>query len=346
MKFLGGKLALRAYVAGALLQIVIAVVNLIWNFNYNFWTATKGHSLAIEEFQWAYSTSKTISPLDWTNPNFQRSVRNLSGFRSWRARDLSLRLRDIRLWPTRQDYGSGSMLLALPMWLPLAFLLAASSLAFWARQRRAMATGRCIRCGYDLRGNVSGKCPECGLGVPIIPPIPAGEMFGRRRRTVLRRRRFRLCNRRFAAVRRWSYTVGAVGLALWWVLSYIWATDRVSYEGDLVTDQSLSVLVVSIEKGRLDAVVDNLYSAKVVSIPESLPASGWHMRRAGMSSTESVHAFRGRLDRAITHSTFDLLGFPLWVPFLALALLAGRRWWRNQWRISRERGDLHPDRFG
>jgi hypothetical protein len=24
--------------------------------------------------------------------------------------------------------------------------------------------GACERCGYDLRGNVSGVCPECGLG--------------------------------------------------------------------------------------------------------------------------------------------------------------------------------------
>ena len=28
------------------------------------------------------------------------------------------------------------------------------------RQRRAM--GLCVRCGYDLTGNVSGVCPECG----------------------------------------------------------------------------------------------------------------------------------------------------------------------------------------
>jgi len=28
----------------------------------------------------------------------------------------------------------------------------------WRRRRRGM----CIRCGYDLQGNVSGTCPECG----------------------------------------------------------------------------------------------------------------------------------------------------------------------------------------
>jgi hypothetical protein len=34
----------------------------------------------------------------------------------------------------------------------------------WRRRRR----GRCICCGYDLTGNVSGICPECGN--PLVTP--------------------------------------------------------------------------------------------------------------------------------------------------------------------------------
>ena len=30
------------------------------------------------------------------------------------------------------------------------------------RRRRRIAGGLCGACGYDLRGNVSGVCPECG----------------------------------------------------------------------------------------------------------------------------------------------------------------------------------------
>jgi hypothetical protein len=26
------------------------------------------------------------------------------------------------------------------------------------------AAGRCVHCGYDLTGNLSGTCPECGAG--------------------------------------------------------------------------------------------------------------------------------------------------------------------------------------
>jgi hypothetical protein len=28
--------------------------------------------------------------------------------------------------------------------------------------RERLGTGRCLFCGYDLTGNVSGVCPECG----------------------------------------------------------------------------------------------------------------------------------------------------------------------------------------
>jgi len=50
-------------------------------------------------------------------------------------------------------------------WVPLALLAAYPAVAFvcgpvrrWRRRRK----GRCVRCGYDLTGNVSGVCPECG----------------------------------------------------------------------------------------------------------------------------------------------------------------------------------------
>ena len=31
-----------------------------------------------------------------------------------------------------------------------------------ARLQRCLASGICIHCGYNLTGNVSGRCPECG----------------------------------------------------------------------------------------------------------------------------------------------------------------------------------------
>jgi len=31
---------------------------------------------------------------------------------------------------------------------------------------------RCETCGYDLRRNESGRCPECGVVVPRLPRMP------------------------------------------------------------------------------------------------------------------------------------------------------------------------------
>jgi len=49
----------------------------------------------------------------------------------------------------------------IPLWL--LFLIAAipTTFLFW-RDRRSIPPGYCQECGYDLTGNVSGRCPECG----------------------------------------------------------------------------------------------------------------------------------------------------------------------------------------
>ena len=42
--------------------------------------------------------------------------------------------------------------------LCLLYLVERPALGREERRRR----GLCVRCGYDLTGNVSGTCPECG----------------------------------------------------------------------------------------------------------------------------------------------------------------------------------------
>jgi hypothetical protein len=60
----------------------------------------------------------------------------------------------------------------VPYWavvVPTAVL----TLLFTRRVRRErirsqrLRSGRCARCGYDLHGNVSGVCPECGIAVVV-----------------------------------------------------------------------------------------------------------------------------------------------------------------------------------
>ncbi len=45
-----------------------------------------------------------------------------------------------------------------------AFSTVATPLSRWL-QRRTPAAGHCVGCGYNLRGNVSGVCPECGTEI-------------------------------------------------------------------------------------------------------------------------------------------------------------------------------------
>ena len=59
--------------------------------------------------------------------------------------------------------------LHVPLWFPLC--LTAIGPAVWLlefrrrrRARRWAREGRCAACGYDLAGNTSGICPECGTG--------------------------------------------------------------------------------------------------------------------------------------------------------------------------------------
>ena len=53
-------------------------------------------------------------------------------------------------------------LFRLPLWLP--FVVIAVPTAFlWYRDRRwRFPLGHCIKCGYNLTGNTTGICPECG----------------------------------------------------------------------------------------------------------------------------------------------------------------------------------------
>jgi len=52
-----------------------------------------------------------------------------------------------------------------PLWAPFILLATYPTIVFyrgpmrrWRRRRR----GLCLKCGYDLTGNESGVCPECG----------------------------------------------------------------------------------------------------------------------------------------------------------------------------------------
>jgi len=51
---------------------------------------------------------------------------------------------------------------AIPLWLPFLLIALPTGYLFWSDHRRRKRAGHCEKCGYDLTGNTTGRCPECG----------------------------------------------------------------------------------------------------------------------------------------------------------------------------------------
>jgi len=84
-------------------------------------------------------------------------------------------------WTARDDY-EGIWEWGVPMWC----LVAPLAVAIWLTRdrRRRCKSGFCLRCGYNLTGNVSGICPECGTPIPASvdsKPDDARRTPGRRK---------------------------------------------------------------------------------------------------------------------------------------------------------------------
>jgi hypothetical protein len=56
-------------------------------------------------------------------------------------------------------------------WGGLMLIVSAIAFLLTVARRRVIDPNRCFECGYDLTGNVSGVCPECGTPV-LTPPSP------------------------------------------------------------------------------------------------------------------------------------------------------------------------------
>jgi hypothetical protein len=56
-----------------------------------------------------------------------------------------------------------------------------NSMVVWSKYQHCLPFDQrglfCPKCGYDLTGNESGRCPECGTGVPTQPTAAVPESF-------------------------------------------------------------------------------------------------------------------------------------------------------------------------
>ncbi len=62
-------------------------------------------------------------------------------------------------WRPFVDRRTAFFFLTIPLWIP-TLLIAIPSFLLWRRNRK-LPEGHC-NCGYNLTGNMSGVCPECG----------------------------------------------------------------------------------------------------------------------------------------------------------------------------------------
>jgi hypothetical protein len=105
-------------------------------------------------------------------------LRDLADGRTWQLKEYYSYTEFDAMWRKKTYVGSDSYLvkyvdqtrITVPLLLLfLAFslypiIVLAKSSQRWRRMSRHKR-GLCVRCGYDLTGNVSGTCPECGAEI-------------------------------------------------------------------------------------------------------------------------------------------------------------------------------------
>lgn len=70
------------------------------------------------------------------------------------------------VFSTYRTFQSAPVRYYVNLWAPaFVCILLGAILAWWARKHEGQPL--CSFCGYNLTGNTSGKCPECGSSIPI-----------------------------------------------------------------------------------------------------------------------------------------------------------------------------------
>lgn len=174
----GGTIALMRRVLryvgnGLVLLSLLLCIGSVGAWVRSYWTWTSLMYIDTRTIEHLSSASGWVSISDEDRNITKTVVRNLSGH--WSARELrtsraALRLGDIPhsvpgiIWRKEIAFGIRTVAVRWP-WVVFLFTIApALWFARFVRHRRRSRPG-CCACGYDLTGNVSGVCPECGKAI-------------------------------------------------------------------------------------------------------------------------------------------------------------------------------------
>ena len=117
------------------------------------------------EFNHAMLESGAIcSDLNWSVRG-SPMARNWHYGRRWRAHSPYWLIQRVAV----ENYVGEFEILVLPLWIPLVLVAIPTSLLWYRDRRRRIPPGHCSHCGYNLKGNVSGRCSECGRPIVASP---------------------------------------------------------------------------------------------------------------------------------------------------------------------------------
>lgn len=68
-------------------------------------------------------------------------------------------------WVDNSEYPT-QLIVGVPAWIPVLVFGLPVALGYWHKRRSLRGDG-CRVCGYNLTGNVTGRCPECGGKVAV-----------------------------------------------------------------------------------------------------------------------------------------------------------------------------------
>jgi hypothetical protein len=95
------------------------------------------------------------------NPIGNPIPQRLHGMTSWDVSAAPLLMKVLRFFTLPYSEIAWSF---IPLGYPMVILTTLTTWRFW-RPFRIAKQGHCQSCGYNLQGNESGKCPECGKAI-------------------------------------------------------------------------------------------------------------------------------------------------------------------------------------